>query len=124
MTRLEMPRGLKRRIHTAAVLVGASLAFVPRVSRAQDAPATAASAADDDNDDDAKAAKPAKPAADEKPAADAKVEAKATADAATPVADTKAPVPPEPTEAVKDELDPAGYIPGYRKSMGDRKSTL
>jgi hypothetical protein len=115
MTRLEMPRGLKRRIHTAAVLAFACLALLPRGSRAEDAPAAADSAVDDDNDDVKPAAKPA----DAKPAADAKPDtAKPAPDAAAPVADTKTPVPAESTPAVKDEMDAAGYIPGYRKSMG------
>jgi hypothetical protein len=116
MTRLEMPRGLMRRVHTAAVLAFACLAFVPRVARAQPAPAPADNASADDAE--TKPADSNKPA-DAKPEGETKPEdTKPTPDAAAPVADTKTPVPPEPTTAVKDEMDAAGYIPGYRKSMG------
>jgi len=95
------------RLQIAALLVGGCVVFAPRASLAQDAPAEAASPSSDD----------AKPAA--APAVEAKVEATAAKQVeAQPVANTNIPVPPAPVTAVKDDLDPAGYVPGYRKSMG------
>jgi hypothetical protein len=112
MTRFEIPGGVKRRLHISALLLGACVAFAPRMSLAQDAKAK--DAADDESDDDSKAAP--KPAADATAAPDAKP---AAADAtAAPVANTDTPVPSPTLPPVKDELDPAGYIPGYRQSLG------
>ena len=120
MTRLEMPRVLKRRVHCAALLVGACVAGValtPRAALAADAgaqPAAPDSSADDDN------AKPAEAKSESKPAADDdKDDDEKGAKAAEPaVADTKTPLPEAAAEPVTDDLDPAGYVPGYRKSMG------
>lgn len=99
----------------AALLVSACAVIAPRASQAQDKPAAEApaSGATDEEDDD-----------EERAAVETKVEAKAAAPkpeakvkVAAEVADSKAPLPDGEEEDV-DELDPAGYVPGYRKSMG------
>jgi hypothetical protein len=94
------------RLQISALLVGASVAFAPRASLAADTEPEAALIADDDDKAPA--------------AADAKVEApKAEVAAeAAPVANPSAPVPPPAAKASGDNLDPAGYVSGYRKSMG------
>ena len=92
----------------SALLVGAYVAILPHAALAQD-PVPNAPASSDDKDEDAK------PATSETKV-ETKAEASATVDA--PVANTSTPVPPPPSDEVKDELDPAGYVPGYRKSMG------
>jgi hypothetical protein len=117
MTRFEIPGGLKRRLHISALLIGACVAVAPRASRAEDAPKES-----EKSDSPAPDAKPAD--TDVKADADTKVDAPKAAEAApaaapaTPVANTDTPVPPPPAPVVKDDLDPAGYVPGYRKSLG------
>src|SRR4051812_46438191 len=108
MTRLEMPRVLKRRAQCAALLVGACAAttvLTPRAARAADAGAQPAAPDTAVNDEDAKPseAKPEVKAADEN---DDEKGAKAAEPA--PVADTKAPLPEAAAETVTDDLDPAG----------------
>ena len=100
------------RLQVSALLVGACVVFAPRGSYAADA-APEAAAADDSSSDDKK--EPTTAGADVTPKADASAAVEASA---TPVANTDAPVPAAKGNAVKDDLDPAGYVPGYRKSMG------
>ncbi len=112
MTRFEIRGGAPRCLRISTLLVGAGLLLAPRVSLAQDT-----------DDSDEKPGAEAKPDA-AKPAADAKAESEAKPDAAKPAADAEvassdAPVPDEEEKAeVTDDLDPAGYVPGYRKSLG------
>ena len=101
------------RLQISALLVGACVAVAPRASLAQGAPPEAAPPS-------AEADEEKKPAEAETKA-DTKVAVKAEATtevSAAPVVSTSAPVPPPADGKVKDDLDPAGYVPGYRKSMG------
>ncbi|HEY4107298.1 MAG TPA: hypothetical protein VGM44_25545, partial [Polyangiaceae bacterium] len=115
--------------------MGAFFAFAPRAS-AQDAAtndekkpdaATDAKPADGEKKPDSDVKPEAAPKADapkadapkaDAPKADAPKADAPKADATTPVVSTDTPVPEEPQPVVKDDLDPAGYVPGYRKSLG------
>jgi hypothetical protein len=116
MTRFEIPGGAKRCLQISALLVGTCVALAARSARAEEA---AAPKPDGKADAPAASDKPADANAKPEDAAPAKADAPKAADASSaPVANTAAPVPPPETPVVKDELDPAGYIPGYRKSLG------
>ncbi len=103
-----------------AWLMGACLATLPRALHAQGAapPAAPDSPTIDDDAQPAEAQRSAHEADASPSEPETKTAAVPPSAAATPVADLKTPLPPSPEPRVKDELDPPGYIPGYRKSMG------
>jgi len=106
---------VKRGLHLSALLAGACVVLAARVAHAQD------------TDDEADAPAADKPAAPATPKADAdadktdkadKDDADAKPAEAAPAAADTAPVPAVPATAKGDNLENAGYVPGYRKTLG------